>query len=200
MDVSMSCLLGCVKISQAMLHDAQSQHPSPASPAVMPSQQPDTKGGSEANAGNSPKEVMPQNTLEDTKSDQSGMDGRTAIPAVAAPPVAAEPAPAAASPKQPTVQDRTLELKGMEALMKQHAQREALAAIPAVAPMEQIPKESVNWVSHKKEGMRLKRLMEESSEGSKFPHMQQLWGGSAADSLMAIQFIHSLSKYGFKKT
>jgi len=45
-----------------------------------------------------------------------------------------------------------------------------------------VPGEVVNWVTHKKEGMRLKRLMEESSEGRKFPHMQEMWCGSAADS------------------
>lgn len=192
-----------------MLNDAQSQHPSPASPAVaMPSQQPEAMGGSETNAGNVPKEVMPQNTLEDTKSDQLGMVAQTAVPIAEAPAasaVAAEPAPVAEPTPQHTPTgppNRTLELNGMEALLKQHAQREALPAVPAppaVAPVDP-PKETVNWVSHKKEGMRLKRLMEESAEGSKFPHMQQLWSGSAADSLMAVQFIHSLSKFGFEKT
>ncbi len=57
------------------------------------------------------------------------------------------------------------------------------------ARADELPKEptpdkgkDINWVTHKKEGMRLKRLMEESSDGRKFPHMQEMWNGSTADS------------------
>ena len=42
--------------------------------------------------------------------------------------------------------------------------------------------ERVDWTTHKKEGMRLKRLMEESQDGAaRFPHMAQLWNGSKED-------------------
>jgi len=84
--------------------------------------------------------------------------------------------------------DRTLELAGLQALMKNHETRLQIQNQNAVAKAKQQAEGSpkgpapteVNWSSHKKEGMRLKRLMEESSEGAKFPHMQKLWGGSAA--------------------
>ena len=42
--------------------------------------------------------------------------------------------------------------------------------------------DKVDWVSHKKEGMRLKRLMEESADGAtKFPYMAKMWAGSKED-------------------
>ena len=71
--------------------------------------------------------------------------------------------------------DRTLELAGLQALMKNHEARLQVQNQNAVAKAKQLkaeqglvvhtPKVEVNWSSHKKEGMRLKRLMEESSEG-----------------------------------
>ena len=64
--------------------------------------------------------------------------------------------------------NRTLELAGLQALMQQQKQREA-AGVGMVR---------IDWTTHKKEGMRLKRLMEESPDGAKFPHMQQLFSGS----------------------
>lgn len=40
----------------------------------------------------------------------------------------------------------------------------------------------ISWSTHKKEGMRLKRLMEESADGQKnYPHMAKMWCGSKAD-------------------
>ncbi|CAL1164948.1 unnamed protein product [Cladocopium goreaui] len=91
--------------------------------------------------------------------------------------------------------DRTLELAGLQALMKNHETRLQIQNQNAVAKAKQQAEGSpkgpapteVNWSSHKKEGMRLKRLMEESSEGAKFPHMQKLWGGSAADRKQLLQ-------------
>ncbi len=64
-------------------------------------------------------------------------------------------------------QDRTLELAGLEALLKQHKVRN-----------QPSPPMKIDWVTHKKEGMRLKRLMEESEEGAKFPHMKAMFAGS----------------------
>ena len=115
-----------------------------------------------------------------------------AAPAPAAPAPAAEqvpaapaPAPAAPAPAAPAAEgskvkhnaaalesvrvrrpDRTLELRGLQALSDQH-----LAL--------QVHKEDkINWTTHKNEGMRLKRLMEESGEGKKFPHMQSMFSGT----------------------
>ncbi len=79
--------------------------------------------------------------------------------------------------RQDVPQDRTLELAGLEALLKQHDR--SLAAPPTGANP---PKSEINWTTHKKDGMRLKRLMEESSEGQNFPHMKDMWKGSAADT------------------
>lgn len=39
----------------------------------------------------------------------------------------------------------------------------------------------IDWTTHKKEGVRLKRLMEESSEGASFPNMAKLWNGTKED-------------------
>ena len=100
-------------------------------------------------------------------------------------PAAPAPAPAAPAPAAPAAEgskvkhnaaalesvrvrrpDRTLELRGLQALSDQH-----LAL--------QVHKEDkINWTTHKNEGMRLKRLMEESGEGKKFPHMQSMFSGT----------------------
>lgn len=67
--------------------------------------------------------------------------------------------------------DRTLELAGLEALIKEQKAREAeaVAADGVLQPSE------INWTTHRKEGMRLKRLMEESPDGKAFPHMMEMW-------------------------
>eukprot|EP00438_Fugacium_kawagutii_P017116 Skav204432 [mRNA] locus=scaffold1093:68687:69917:- [translate_table: standard] len=73
----------------------------------------------------------------------------------------------------------------MEALLKN---RDALVAAAAANPVQiTTPKIEVNWSTHRKEGMRLKRLMEESAQGEKFPHMKQMWAGSAADRKNLLQ-------------
>eukprot|EP00435_Cladocopium_sp_Y103_P035047 s2703_g9.t1 len=99
---------------------------------------------------------------------------------------------ATAAPMGPP--DRTLELAGMQALMKGQVQREQAAALQEAQRVEeqrllasQFPpadavQEKIDWVSHKKEGMRLKRLMEESADGAaKFPYMAKMWAGSKED-------------------
>ena len=105
--------------------------------------------------------------------------------------------------KEPSAEgppDRTLELAGLQALMQQHKQREAEQEVKAVRHAQEAlrapgalkalhvtaPKVEVNWVTHKKEGMRLKRLLEESPDGQKFPHMVEMWSGSMAESLNGI--------------
>jgi len=107
--------------------------------------------------------------------------------------MAADPAASAGGPP-----DRTLELNGLQALMKNQKNREALQEQLALQNAEQFraqnpgpisintPRVEVNWSSHKREGMRLKRLMEESSEGNKFPHMQRLWNSGSAVSWCSI--------------
>ena len=42
--------------------------------------------------------------------------------------------------------------------------------------------EKIDWTTHKKEGMRLKRLIEESCDGAQnFPYMAKMWAGSKED-------------------
>lgn len=68
-----------------------------------------------------------------------------------------------------------MELAGLQALMQQQKLREA--EVQATATGEgSITR--IDWTTHRKEGMRLKRLMEESSEGKRYPHMQELFAGS----------------------
>ena len=90
--------------------------------------------------------------------------------------------------------DRTLELAGLQALMKGQVEREQAAALAEATRVEGLlnpgPRavaetagpDRVDWVTHKKEGMRLKRLLEESADGAKsFPHMAKMWAGSKED-------------------
>ena len=118
-------------------------------------------------------------------------------------PGAAEPAPAVISLKtaanvqslaaQP---NRELELAGLQALMSAQKQREAAAASAeqvrsqeALQRAHQVPRvaltaasEKIDWSTHKKEGMRLKRLCEDSTEGERYPHMRKLFNeGSKED-------------------
>ena len=79
--------------------------------------------------------------------------------------------------------DRTLELAGLQALMGQQKQREMQNPRVAVAPIQvETPQLTVNWSTHRKEGMRLKRLLEESQEGAKYPHMVELWNKGSSES------------------
>ena len=94
-----------------------------------------------------------------------------ALTAVATP-VAETPAAVAASSVVPTPADA---LQEMEALV--HA---AQASPPApTARRAQQPADTVNWSSHKKEGMRLTRLMD--SNAAAYPHMAKMWEGSKKD-------------------
>lgn len=74
------------------------------------------------------------------------------------PKVATEVAPVSATPVVPPTptppQDRTLELAGLQALMEQQKLREQAEPLHVTTP-----KVEINWSSHKKEGMRLKRLI-----------------------------------------
>lgn len=92
------------------------------------------------------------------------------------------PSPTAPTPTPPALEEpakvegppnRELELAGLQSLMKQHEAVQNSLAINT-------PKVEINWSTHRKEGMRLKRLMEESPNGVDFPHMVDMWQGSAA--------------------
>ena len=133
--------------------------------------------------------------------------GDAAKPAVAAPPIADPqvPAPPVAAPKAAAMppppppakaQDRTLELAGLQALMEGQKQREQAAVAEEISKVQaQLvlasqnaaqPKtgqsHEISWSTHKKEGMRLKRLMEESADGPKnYPHMAKMWSGTKED-------------------
>ena len=97
--------------------------------------------------------------------------------------------------------NRQLELAGLEALMQAQKQREAEAELAQEAREEQalqrakqVPRIAltpatlkIDWSTHRKEGMRLKRLCEESTEGDKYPHMKKLFNeGSKEDWVWAV--------------
>ena len=113
-----------------------------------------------------------------------------AAPTVPAPVSEAAAAPAAGqaaaeqSPSAqpaPKAQDRTLELAGLQALMQAQHRREQEAVGKEIEKVQQqvllaneLPPQpkvdqslEISWSTHKKEGMRLKRLMEDSAEGQK---------------------------------
>ena len=70
----------------------------------------------------------------------------------------------------------TAQKKRDAAQLQQAASQPRVVVTPAT--------EKLDWSTHRKEGMRLKRLMEESSEGARFPHMQKLFNeGSKEDCL-----------------
>lgn len=118
-----------------------------------------------------------------------------ALPAPPAEPPAAPPAaPAPAAPQPPQARGvdagskrdqnsaaldglaaqppgRVLELRGLQALSDQHVAMQ-------VQNKQVLEDHKIKWTTHKNEGMRLKRLMEESGEGKKFPHMQRMFSGT----------------------
>lgn len=58
------------------------------------------------------------------------------------------------------------------------------------APSTTTPVEiKINWSTHKKEGMRLSRMMDSQAEA--FPHMMKLWSGSTKDCFKNIVFVCS---------
>ena len=107
----------------------------------------------------------------------------------AAPSLAKDPPTPAVPAEVPQLAppDRTLELNGLQALMTAQKAREQqrLTLAQAAAPTANLVPATakLDWSTHKKEGMRLKRLLEESAEGDRFPHMKKLFNeGSKEDS------------------
>ena len=153
------------------------------SPAAPPAAAPNTSPPAAApGAGPAPPVTAPE-------------AGPPAPPAPAPPVTAPEasPPPVAAS----KAQDRTLELAGLQALMEQQKLREQAAVGDEISKVQaqlvlasqnaSQPKPAgksceISWSTHKKEGMRLKRLMEDSADGPKnFPHMAKMWCGTKED-------------------
>lgn len=122
---------------------------------------------------------------EEVAKETPAADGQVAGNAVETLVPEVHPSATSVVPPTPTPpQDRALELAGLQALMEQQKLREHAEPLHVTTP-----KVEINWSSHKKEGMRLKRLMEESPDGSKFPHMKEMWNGSAAESLASITYL-----------
>ena len=97
--------------------------------------------------------------------------------------------------------NRDLELAGLQALMTAQKQREAEALqqahqVPRIALTAQT--EKIDWSTHKKEGMRLKRLCEESTEGERYPHMKKLFNeGSKEDWVRAGRMFSTIYEYTY---
>ena len=172
----------------------------PQVPTSVDQQQPAAAGleqkQPEATPGQKTGDEVAAQALKDQAAAPSTADPPQEKLQVPAPDLAAKPlkAPekAAFTPLPGGPPDRTLELAGINALMQQQKQREAQVqseaeinailagrAVHITAPRVDVS--GVNWSSHKKEGMRLKRLMEESADGKNFPHMTQMWQGSMAE-------------------
>eukprot|EP00435_Cladocopium_sp_Y103_P032340 s1178_g8.t1 len=128
------------------------------------------------------QDIQPSQTSQSPTPFQNPQKNSEAVLAQLPPAALTVPAAGAAVASPP---DRTLELAGLQALMQAQKGREAQQLQQAVnAPRVHLTpaSEKVDWSTHKKEGMRLKRLMEESSEGDKFPHMKKLFNeGSKED-------------------
>ena len=91
-------------------------------------------------------------------------------------------APPTAAP--PTLTPQTTEaetgLQEMERLV--HATQAQGPGVPGVRPAQPArptPDSSANWSSHKKEGMRLTRMMDANAQA--YPHMAKMWEGSKKD-------------------
>ena len=133
--------------------------------------------------------TLPEPLLTKSAEVATPVSTKPAEPAVSAKP--AEPAPsptvpptannndgvsAATSPSAPP--DRSVEMAGLTALMEAQKLREANQK-PVQTTAEG---QRIDWTTHKKEGMRLKRLMEENADGAtSYPHMAKLWNGSKED-------------------
>lgn len=136
-------------------------------------------------SGAVPKPVQP--------SSGGGPDQALAVPAPTVAPsqhgaaeAAATAPPEGGSMQVVPPQNRELELAGLQALMSAQKGREAaqLEQAQRLQPMVAVTPatEKLDWTTHKKEGMRLKRLLEDSSEGARFPHMKKLFNeGSKED-------------------
>ena len=119
--------------------------------------------------------IPPTAAVETPKGVDAGAGGIPDTAAAETPNgVASPPAPGPVKPIAPY--DPIPELN--ELILQNREDR--ASEVPAVHV--NAPKVEINWLTHKKEGMRLKRLMEESPDGKKFPHMQEMWNGSTTDS------------------
>ena len=98
------------------------------------------------------------------------------LPAAAVPVPAASPLPAAAEMAVPAASPLPAAAAvPVSALPATAPMRPPCSALPAAASADDVTLR-VDWTTHKKEGMRLKRLMEESAHGAEqFPHMHKLW-------------------------
>ena len=153
-----------------------------------------TAAGSTAETSATCKPGKDDAKLDKAKPSNAGSEGDSALPAEVS--QQSQP-PVFSTPQGPP--DRTLELAGLQALMAQQKQREieqhlsqqppaGVATLPQ--PVNENGEERVDWTTHKKEGMRLKRLMEENAQGaSKFPHMAKMWSGSKEDSWWWVHFV-----------
>ena len=80
----------------------------------------------------------------------------------------------------PSAVPETLAADGGMAEMEQLvlASKQQPVATPRPAAPQNVP-DSINWSSHRKEGMRLTRLMDSNQD--RFPHMLKMWNGSKKD-------------------
>ena len=118
-------------------------------------------------------------------------------PKIAAPATPHVSTPKAAGPAAPVDKNagvQQLPWDGLQALMSQHKERQAQQASQMVEPVV------VNWSTHRKEGMRLKRLMEESSQGAKYPHMKKMFTEGSKEAWDLNSCCHVLNSQSYMHT
>ena len=160
----------------AAQENSEAPLPAPAAPVQKNSEAPPQAVPVQKNSNADLARLAELKPVEPAAPSVAEDPSKAAVPATLAP-------QSAALKLQPAAPDRTLELNGLQALMAaqkgREQQRESLAHAATLTPAT----EKLDWTTHKKEGMRLKRLMEESTEGDKFPHMKKLFNeGSKEDS------------------
>lgn len=183
--------LGTVTVPQPVQPSEQPLQPQTSAPMATPQSETSVRATPQPETSAPASMATPAPPLQETAAE---MDVET--PTVATPMQPGQGSMDPESlPKTSGPPDRTLELAGLQALMDAQISREQAAAMQEINKFEaqrlldaQDQKvsvaalEKIDWTTHKKEGMRLKRLIEESCDGAQnFPYMAKMWAGSKED-------------------
>ena len=168
------------------------EEPTPAVPPASVQPEVATEAKEEPKPAVPPASVQLEVATEAKEVPKPAVPPASVQPEVPAKPAAVAPVAAVAPNPKPVDKNagvQQLPWDGLQALMSQHKQRQAQEASQMAEPMV------VNWSTHRKEGMRLKRLMEESSQGANYPHMKKLFteGSKEAWDLNNLFFFDSQS-------
>ena len=142
-------------LPKAAQENSEAPLPAPAAPVQKNSEAPPQAVPVQKNSNADLARLAELKPVEPAAPSVAEDPSKAAVPATLAP-------QSAALKLQPAAPDRTLELNGLQALMAaqkgREQQRESLAHAATLTPAT----EKLDWTTHKKEGMGLKRLMEET--------------------------------------